>query len=517
MGTENQNGDVLSSWKEISAYLKCSARSCIRWENERGLPVHRMLEAPGSRVYAYKHELDAWLADKLNVNCEVAHERSAAPKTRRFALAVFFPALAVLAVLFVVFRGRFARDSFRLEKGCIVTTEPDGPGRLRVWRAGKSGTFEPIWAITSSKANTVRHTTVTTGDIDGDGRAELAAPASVKATFTRGEKEAAYFKIFINLYKQGKDGLWKTTFFSDGDCVWEEKSQWPNQILAANIDGDPASEILLKTATWLAAYDYDRTEGELVMSRVITRFSEEEYVSLASVAVAYGNHQGPDRIIVSGNAPKPGQPPSSNNGRLYYIEFAGKTLNIAKSVSIDAQLTSTALRVGDVDHDGYWEVYSTAYRAEGGKFRSYLIGWNVNGEKTLDLPLPGSESDMPVMPPLALADLTEDIGDDVLVAVRPSTLLLYTWKDGGLALAKTYTLATPNVLVSTVAVGDTGEVGLKEIAIGGMARQGSPESGRFYLEALEFNAATSEFVLKRKRVGGEKDETEVWSVLIPRR
>ena len=52
----------LDSWKEIAAYLNRDVRTVIRWEREKALPVHRV---PGGRrkaVFAYKHEIDAWLA-----------------------------------------------------------------------------------------------------------------------------------------------------------------------------------------------------------------------------------------------------------------------------------------------------------------------------------------------------------------------------------------------------------------------------------------------------------------------
>lgn len=52
----------LDGWKEIAAYLGKSVRAVQRWEEERGLPVHRL---PGTRrdvVYAFTSELDKWLA-----------------------------------------------------------------------------------------------------------------------------------------------------------------------------------------------------------------------------------------------------------------------------------------------------------------------------------------------------------------------------------------------------------------------------------------------------------------------
>jgi tetratricopeptide (TPR) repeat protein len=54
--------EILDSWKEISAYLKRSERTCQRL----GLPVHRLDGSPRARVFAYRDELDAWLAKKVD-------------------------------------------------------------------------------------------------------------------------------------------------------------------------------------------------------------------------------------------------------------------------------------------------------------------------------------------------------------------------------------------------------------------------------------------------------------------
>jgi hypothetical protein len=51
----------LDGWKKIAAHFKRDRSTVIRWA-QHGLPVHRV---PGSRVgsvFAYTHELDAWLA-----------------------------------------------------------------------------------------------------------------------------------------------------------------------------------------------------------------------------------------------------------------------------------------------------------------------------------------------------------------------------------------------------------------------------------------------------------------------
>lgn len=52
----------LESWKEIAAYLDRTVRTARRWEKSEGLPVRRHEHLSEATVYAYRHELDAWLA-----------------------------------------------------------------------------------------------------------------------------------------------------------------------------------------------------------------------------------------------------------------------------------------------------------------------------------------------------------------------------------------------------------------------------------------------------------------------
>jgi len=53
--------DCLDSWKEIAAYLGRGVRTAQRWEKCESLPVHRHFHAKASSVWAFKHEIDAWL------------------------------------------------------------------------------------------------------------------------------------------------------------------------------------------------------------------------------------------------------------------------------------------------------------------------------------------------------------------------------------------------------------------------------------------------------------------------
>lgn len=52
----------LSGWKEISAYLGKSVRTAQRWEKELSLPVRRIHTEGGEIVFAFREEIDGWLA-----------------------------------------------------------------------------------------------------------------------------------------------------------------------------------------------------------------------------------------------------------------------------------------------------------------------------------------------------------------------------------------------------------------------------------------------------------------------
>ena len=62
MPEDQSSNPRLDSWKSIAAYLRRDVRTVIRWEETRGLPVRRMPGTTRSAVYAFKHEIDAWMS-----------------------------------------------------------------------------------------------------------------------------------------------------------------------------------------------------------------------------------------------------------------------------------------------------------------------------------------------------------------------------------------------------------------------------------------------------------------------
>lgn len=53
--------DRLDSWKAIADYLGRDVRTLLRWEKEKGLPVHRVPGGKRQAVFAFVQELDDWL------------------------------------------------------------------------------------------------------------------------------------------------------------------------------------------------------------------------------------------------------------------------------------------------------------------------------------------------------------------------------------------------------------------------------------------------------------------------
>lgn len=56
--------DRLDSWKEIAQYLKREVRTVQRWEKRDGLPIHRLQHDKLGSIYAFKSELETWMAQR---------------------------------------------------------------------------------------------------------------------------------------------------------------------------------------------------------------------------------------------------------------------------------------------------------------------------------------------------------------------------------------------------------------------------------------------------------------------
>lgn len=136
----------LTSWKEIGSHLGRDVRTVMRWEKERGLPVHRVPGATGRVIFADPDELDAWVRGDIRApppnepeSVAPALTESTAPIpapparaiSRRLAIAAAVVIVLGLAAWWAGGRRSAADLAIRITDQGIVATAPDGAERWR--------------------------------------------------------------------------------------------------------------------------------------------------------------------------------------------------------------------------------------------------------------------------------------------------------------------------------------------------------------------------------------------------
>lgn len=153
-----ENRRRLTSWKEIAAHLGRDVRTVLRWEKDRGLPIHRVGDT-GRIVFAFVDELDAWSrkdaapAPQPDVAGALIPERVAgavprrvSPRSRRlFAVAGVFVAVAAIGWRAREARARDAPLTIAWTEAGIVALDPGGAERWR-YPFPPNQRFEPLAA-----------------------------------------------------------------------------------------------------------------------------------------------------------------------------------------------------------------------------------------------------------------------------------------------------------------------------------------------------------------------------------
>jgi len=155
----------LDSWKEIAEYLRRDTRTVMRWEKERGLPVHRVPGGTRHGVFAYRAEIDAWIQGQPTAILE-ANAVASTKAGHRWPLE-----LAGLAVL--------ALGAYGLN-GWMLNTHARQPERVTMSptllaaldQSGNPLWSHPIqaWREISLSEQAFRHAVA---DLDGDGLREV--------------------------------------------------------------------------------------------------------------------------------------------------------------------------------------------------------------------------------------------------------------------------------------------------------------------------------------------------------
>lgn len=162
-------GSRLVGWKAIAAYLGKDVRTVLRWERERGLPIHRPPGRRGQSVYALRDELDRWLLTPRPVVGEraqpVTSRQAAAAPQRLQVHHLWLAAAFMLTVGVIVYAGwpRPAIARIAVEGRAVLAFDSDG---REIWAHPIAGD-----SVTLSGDNGVGRN-VYIGDVDGDSTAE---------------------------------------------------------------------------------------------------------------------------------------------------------------------------------------------------------------------------------------------------------------------------------------------------------------------------------------------------------
>jgi len=108
MSPNGKKENLLTSWKEIAAYLDRDVRTCIRWEKSYALPIHRLDKDSKAKVFAYTDEIDRWLQARSE---HVVHDHR-----RLFAGAPAGRLFVVLVLLILAGAGYFLVPGLRSDR-----------------------------------------------------------------------------------------------------------------------------------------------------------------------------------------------------------------------------------------------------------------------------------------------------------------------------------------------------------------------------------------------------------------
>lgn len=147
----------LSSWKEIATHLRREVRTVVRWEKERGLPVHRVPGGQGRSVFAFTDELDRWAAGESSKDVQASSSSSLRIPPRVAVVAGMMIVIAIAAGLARAWSHQEIVEIKILERS-IEALDQDGEPR---WTFDANANLYPIFGRVSQVL-----------DLTGDGHPE---------------------------------------------------------------------------------------------------------------------------------------------------------------------------------------------------------------------------------------------------------------------------------------------------------------------------------------------------------
>lgn len=511
MGPDTEKGEILSTWKEIAAYLNSGVRTCLRWEKENGLPVHRQEGAPRSRIFAYTGELDAWFKSRLS-NGSIHNEIEPAPISRRrtWLLLASLGVAGMAVAAFLMLRPAagvrrrppetgvpHSSGSFDLHPTDFVETEFSASGRLRVWR-----TTKPRDAFESWRIEPVRHTTFAIGNLDKDEYLEIVAPGHCREFEKPGEMITSKIRFFFNAYKAGYWDWWKTTYYDKSQCVIEKDNYEFTETVIADADNLPGNEIVLLTAHALSIFRYDEKADEIRLVCSLKAFISNVNTLMRSVAVADINNDGQNEILATADEGEEGAI-TPGKGWLFVLRWQGDQPVVSRVEALPGDTSARALKIGEIVPGGSKQAIIACYRSAKTARFGYVVGWTFDRgfvfEKLIDEVSEGPSGGIFI----AVGDLSSQPGDEILVARNdPPEILSFSWGGTGLVQGPKYSL-DQRARVNNIQLGRRRQPGFHSCVLVNGTGEWKEQPGKSYLELIDFGDG---FVPGWSRQGGGSED-----------
>ncbi len=352
MDTEPKD-NILRSWKEIAAYLGYDERTCYRWEQKYGMPVHRAEAGVSkSHVVAYRDELDRWFQETFrNSSRETAPPKRRGRRSVRPAVIGLIPVVVVAGFFLIKWMTSQAGQptDFAIRGSNLIVLGEDGK---ELWRHDfkidglmDEAYYRVHFQVVDSAISTIRLPSLIIKDINGDGRNEvLFAIQKRDDSFGEGDlycygssgKEIWHFKAGKEMVFGGRTfsadyriyGFGLHDFNGDGRqeiaVISYHYPQWPCQLAMLDCGGKRTGEFW--NSGYLTDICYQDLDGD----------GREEMI------VSGVNNQYGGCLIVFGPAQIAGCSPQSG-------EFKSDTLpRGSEKYYIRTPRTDVSLAVGDI-------------------------------------------------------------------------------------------------------------------------------------------------------------------------
>jgi len=244
MSKETGPRRLLSSWKEVAAYLGCDKRTCYRWEKSLGLPVRRVEGASRSRIFAYADEIDRWREERLGKGHGPEHRPSSIAAAKLLPLAGLAAVGLVAAVLLVpkLFSPRKPSD-FRVNGSVLCVLDDKGRELWKYDTGLENLELEAVYRehfqfrrMGRDWVRVLPHIII--ADLDADGRPEVLFSTQTQDELNEGE---------LICFGSKGDVRWRISTgremrFGEEDFSADYRIQG---LVVADINGDGRSEIIV--------------------------------------------------------------------------------------------------------------------------------------------------------------------------------------------------------------------------------------------------------------------------------